>query len=266
MDCDHEDEHGGRSLTGSESSFREDEAQINSALAISTFQHSESSDNKEMESARTCLKDSKLSPTDDLSDGRENSCLISPLSKSKPLAFDVRIKEVPADVKTAFQDDLNPPVSNISDAFPVCVQLPANHLKNMATYKTTHRHRKISHCSSSTIRSGMSLRAPVEDLCASVLLACLFCRFWDCVLALGDGCQFCVASLCSSFCSSMCCCDPSSLEELIDLCPCCSCAEYVEACGCSCGENTFDCSICDLCLQTSECLELGMELSQLLFH
>lgn len=40
MDCDHEDEHGGLSPTGSKSSFREDEAQTNSAPAMSTFQHS----------------------------------------------------------------------------------------------------------------------------------------------------------------------------------------------------------------------------------
>lgn len=45
-----------------------------------------SSDVKDLESTRTCLKDSELSPTDELS-GKENLCLISPLSKSKPLAF-----------------------------------------------------------------------------------------------------------------------------------------------------------------------------------
>lgn len=104
------------------------------------------------------------------------------------------------------------------------------------------------------------------DLCASFLLACLFCKFWDCLLAVGDGCQYCVTSICTSFCSHVCCCDPSSLEDFIDFCPCCSCSEFVEACGCSCAENACDCSICDLCLQTTECLELGMELSQLLFH
>ncbi|XP_016393295.1 uncharacterized protein LOC107727811 [Sinocyclocheilus rhinocerous] len=220
MDCDHEDEHGGRSPTGSESNFREDELQNSSVLSTSAFQHT-----------------------------------------------DVHIKEVPKDVTKQFQNVLNPPGSNISDAFPVCVQLATNHLKksHITAYKATHRHRKISRSSTSTL-SRMSLKAPVEDLCASFLLACLFCKVWDCVLAVGDGCQYCVASICSSFCSNACCCDPSNLEDFIDFCPCCSCTEYMEACGCSCGENTFDCSICDLCLQTTECLELGMELSQLLFH
>lgn len=46
----------------------------------------ESSDKKDLESTRTCLKDNELSPTDELSE-KENSCLISALSKTKPLAF-----------------------------------------------------------------------------------------------------------------------------------------------------------------------------------
>ncbi|XP_043108794.1 myoD family inhibitor domain-containing protein [Puntigrus tetrazona] len=265
MDCDREDEHGGRSPSGSKSNLCENEQQNNLVLSTSSFQHAESSDVKDSESTRTCLNE--LSPTDDVSE-KENLCLISPLSKSKPLAFDVHIKEDPADVKKPFQDALNPPGSDFGDAFPVCVQLPASHLKksHITAYKTTHRHhRKISQSSASTL-SRLSLKAPAEDLCASFLLACLYCKFWDCVLAVGDGCQYCVASICSSFCSNACCCDPSSLEDFIDFCPCCSCTEYMEACGCSCGENAFDCSICDLCLQTTECLELGMELSQLLFH
>lgn len=257
MNCDHKDEHGGRSPTGSKSSFLEENV------------HSvpKKDSEKDSESTRTCRKDNELSPTDEHS-GKENSCLISPLSKTKPLAFDVHIKEVPADVKKPLQDVLNAPGSDISDAFPVCVQLPTNHLKNshITAYKATHRHRKISRSSTSTLKSRLSLKTPAEDLCASFLLACLFCKFWDCVLAVGDGCQYCVASICTSFCSHACCCDPSSLEDLIGFCPCCSCAEYVQACGCSCGENAFDCSICDLCSQTTECLELGMELSQLLFH
>ncbi|KAG1949623.1 uncharacterized protein si:dkey-245f22.3 [Pimephales promelas] len=263
MNCDHDKEHG-RSPIGSKSSFREDDPQVHSVPSVSTFQNSESSDKKDLKSTRTCLKDNELSPTDELS-RKENSCLISPLSKTKPLAFDVHIKEVPADVKKPLQDA---PGRDISDAFPVCVQLPTNHLKNahITAFKATHRHSKISHSSTSTLKSRLSLKAPAEDLCASFLLACLFCKFWDCLLAVGDGCQFCVASICTSFCSQACCCDPSSLEDFIDFCQCCSCAEYMEACGCSCGEKIFDCSMCDICLQTAECLELGMELSQLLFH
>jgi len=145
----------------------------------------ESSDKKDLKSTRTCLKDNELSPTDELS-RKENSCLISPLSKTKPLAFgkypshylsffkptskslyyclliiDVHIKEVPADVKKPLQDA---PGRDISDAFPVCVQLPTNHLKNahITAFKATHRHSKISHSSTSTLKSRLSLKAPAE--------------------------------------------------------------------------------------------------------
>ncbi len=39
MESDHEDEHGGRSPTGSKANFREDELQNNSVLSASTSQH-----------------------------------------------------------------------------------------------------------------------------------------------------------------------------------------------------------------------------------
>ncbi|KAK2874222.1 hypothetical protein Q8A67_021375 [Cirrhinus molitorella] len=151
MDC--EDEHGGQSATGSKSNFHEDVLQNKSVLSTS-----EPSDVKDLEST-TCLKEDELSPTDELS-GKENSCLISPLSKSKPLPFDVHIKEFPTDVKKTFQNVLNAPDSDISDAFPVCVQLPTNHLKKsrIMSYKATHRHCKISRSSTSTL----SLKPPVE--------------------------------------------------------------------------------------------------------
>lgn len=72
---------------------------------------------------------------------------------------DVHIKEVPADVKKPFQ---NVPGSDISDDFPICVQLPTKHLKKShITANKTRRHRKISRSSTSTL-SRMSLKAPVE--------------------------------------------------------------------------------------------------------
>lgn len=73
----------------------------------------------------------------------------------------MHIKEVPADAKKPLQDA---PGRDISDAFPVCVQLPANQLKNshMTAYKATHHHRKISHSSTSTSKSRLNLKAPAE--------------------------------------------------------------------------------------------------------
>nr|XP_055040782.1 myoD family inhibitor domain-containing protein isoform X1 [Misgurnus anguillicaudatus] len=266
MDCDCEKKYGGCSLHRSKSSFQEDDPQMNSVPSTSTLQNPEFPDATDLERTRIRLKDSEQSSTDDLS-GKENSCLIPSLGTSNPLAFDleVHIKKNPRELKRSFQHV--PPDKDIcsSDSLPVCTQLSADHLKNLHS-KTTHRHRGFSQSSVSTSKTQQSLKAHAEDLCASFLLACLFCKFWDCVLAVGDGCQYCVASLCSSICNKACCCNPSALETFMDFCPCCGCTEYMEACGCSCADTALDCSICDLCLQTTECLELGMELSQLLFH
>ncbi|TRY66553.1 hypothetical protein DNTS_015929 [Danionella cerebrum] len=251
MDCDHGDQHSGLSPNG-KPGFHENETQV---ISTQSQTSTEPSGKKDKESRKTSATERDLSPEDVGIGG------ISRVGKLVPLAFDVNVKEVQMEPQGEVKHDL-------SEAFPVCVQLPGK--SHIGTYKTTQSHRKISHSSTSTIRSALSMKAPAEDLCASVLLACLFCRVWDCVLVLADGCQFCMTSLCSCLCSGMCCCEPSPwscLEDVLLVCSGCSCHECVEACGCSWGaESALDCSFCDLCLQTSECLELGMELSQLLFH
>ncbi|XP_056397027.1 myoD family inhibitor domain-containing protein 2-like [Hyla sarda] len=86
----------------------------------------------------------------------------------------------------------------------------------------------------------------VSDLTASLLLACLFCHFSDCLVLLPGTCGTSVRCLCSYSC----------LPELNDLCCCCTS---------SCCTNT-DCDFLDLCFNTAECLELAMEMSELCFH
>lgn len=95
------------------------------------------------------------------------------------------------------------------------------------------------------------------DLCAAILLACLFCHPLDCLWATIRGCGHC----CWSLCSFQCCCDPSSLPSVPDinrLCDLCGCLG-LRCCMC-------DCPMCDICLQATECLELAMEISQMLYH
>ncbi|KAL0978620.1 hypothetical protein UPYG_G00172960 [Umbra pygmaea] len=106
-----------------------------------------------------------------------------------------------------------------------------------------------------------------DDLCASILLACLFCQPWDCLLATGEGCDACTWSLCSSLCSKICCCEPDfldSLQYITDHCGCCGCLDT----HCSlCGAPGMECCVvCDVCIETRACLDLGMEISQILFH
>ncbi|XP_036957793.1 uncharacterized protein si:dkey-245f22.3 [Acanthopagrus latus] len=100
-----------------------------------------------------------------------------------------------------------------------------------------------------------------DDLCAAILLACLFCQPLDCLLATMRGCSECVWSLCSSLCSSLCCCEPTTLQPLLDVthqCDVCTCLD-IRCFQC-------ECPVCDICLQATECLDLAMEISQMLYH
>nr|XP_029529598.1 uncharacterized protein LOC115137416 [Oncorhynchus nerka] len=105
-----------------------------------------------------------------------------------------------------------------------------------------------------------------DGLCASILLACLFCQPWDCLLATGKGCHVCASSLCSSLCSTVCCCEPDSLEPLLDTSHHCGCGGCLDAHCCLCGGPGFECCVCATCIHATECLDLGMEISQMLFH
>ncbi|XP_077132256.1 myoD family inhibitor domain-containing protein 2 [Ranitomeya variabilis] len=87
-----------------------------------------------------------------------------------------------------------------------------------------------------------------EGECASLILACLFCHFCDFLLMLPTVCENMVTTLCC----------PSNRyrhttdEELPN-----------NDCNCSCD---FDCGIFDICQESSECLELAMEISEVCFH
>ncbi|XP_054641628.1 myoD family inhibitor domain-containing protein 2 [Dunckerocampus dactyliophorus] len=96
-----------------------------------------------------------------------------------------------------------------------------------------------------------------DDLCAAILLACLFCHPLDCLLATVSGCNRCVWSLCSM----LFCCESTALRPLSDIARHCGVCWCRDLCCSHC-----DCSICDLCLQATECLDLAMEISQMLYH
>ncbi|XP_069368275.1 uncharacterized protein [Paralichthys olivaceus] len=96
-----------------------------------------------------------------------------------------------------------------------------------------------------------------EDLCAAILLACLFCHPLDCLLATVRGCSECVWSLCSYLCG----CGPATLQPLLDV------THHCDLCSCL-GVRCFlcECPISEICLQATECLDLSMEISQMLYH
>uniref|UniRef100_A0A8C2UUE6 MyoD family inhibitor domain containing 2 n=1 Tax=Chinchilla lanigera TaxID=34839 RepID=A0A8C2UUE6_CHILA len=87
-----------------------------------------------------------------------------------------------------------------------------------------------------------------DDACASLILACLFCQFWDCLLMLPETCE--------AMCISLCC--PShGYHHTADE------SHSRGDCSCNCD---VDCSLFESCHETSECLELAMEISEICYR
>nr|XP_040145764.1 myoD family inhibitor domain-containing protein 2 [Ictidomys tridecemlineatus] len=88
----------------------------------------------------------------------------------------------------------------------------------------------------------------MEEECASLILACLFCQFGDCLLMLPDTCE----AVCTGLCF------PShGYHHATD-------EEHPRGdCSCSCD---VDCSLFESCHETSECLELAMEISEMCYR
>ncbi|XP_072344094.1 uncharacterized protein [Scyliorhinus torazame] len=95
------------------------------------------------------------------------------------------------------------------------------------------------------------LSSPVgEDVCATVLLTCLFCQFTDCCQLMPS---LCMESLCSLWCCSS---QTIALGATGE-------RERSGDCRCGCDPDT---SIFDMCQQTGDCLELALEISELCYH
>ncbi|XP_037685123.1 myoD family inhibitor domain-containing protein 2 [Choloepus didactylus] len=87
-----------------------------------------------------------------------------------------------------------------------------------------------------------------DDECASLILACLFCQFLDCLLMLPDTCE--------TVCTNLCC--PSyRYHHTSDE------NHSRNDCNCNCD---MDCSLFESCHETSECLELAMEISEICYR
>ncbi|NWJ04878.1 MDFI2 protein, partial [Crypturellus undulatus] len=130
-----------------------------------------------------------------------------------------------------------------------------------ASSKDTEKEKKLSGSSTSSISSLGKCRkftyieddASVhqrdsDDECATLILACLFCQFWDFLIMLPDTCE----------------------HWLIDTC--CPSNRYYQTsdedqsnndCNCDCD---IDCSLFESCHETSECLELALEISEICYR
>ncbi|DAA17108.1 myoD family inhibitor domain-containing protein 2 isoform X2 [Bos indicus] len=87
-----------------------------------------------------------------------------------------------------------------------------------------------------------------DEDCASLILTCLFCQFLDCLLMLPDTCE--------TVCINVCC--PSlRYHHTSDE------SHSRNDCNCNCD---IDCSLFESCHETSDCLELAMEISEICYR
>ncbi|XP_062400932.1 myoD family inhibitor domain-containing protein 2 [Sardina pilchardus] len=89
-----------------------------------------------------------------------------------------------------------------------------------------------------------------EDDCAGVVLACLFCRFYDLCLMLPGSCARAAQRLCPSYQHFAKTHEGGGSGSNGD-------------CTCKCD---FDCGLFDACHESGECLELAMEISEVCYH
>uniref|UniRef100_A0A8D1RC77 MyoD family inhibitor domain containing 2 n=2 Tax=Sus scrofa TaxID=9823 RepID=A0A8D1RC77_PIG len=87
-----------------------------------------------------------------------------------------------------------------------------------------------------------------DEECASLILTCLFCQFLDCLLMLPDTCE--------TVCTNVCC--PSHRYHYTS-----DESHSRNDCNCNCD---VDCSLFESCHETSECLELAMEISEICYR
>ncbi|XP_074862279.1 myoD family inhibitor domain-containing protein 2 isoform X2 [Carettochelys insculpta] len=87
-----------------------------------------------------------------------------------------------------------------------------------------------------------------DDECASLILACLFCQFWDFLIMLPKACE--------NWLTNVCC--PSNRYHHTS-----SENHSNNDCNCDCD---IDCSIFESCHETSECLELALEISEVCYR
>ncbi|XP_061076028.1 myoD family inhibitor domain-containing protein 2 [Conger conger] len=92
-----------------------------------------------------------------------------------------------------------------------------------------------------------SHQSDIGDDCAAILLTCLYCKFYDFLLLLPDTCERAVSRCCPSY------------QQFS------SAREQAPGNDCNC-DVEFDCGLFDACHDSSECLELAMEISEVCYR
>ncbi|TSM36150.1 MyoD family inhibitor domain-containing protein 2 [Bagarius yarrelli] len=104
---------------------------------------------------------------------------------------------------------------------------------------------KCSSVSSST--NSLSDSRDVEDACAGIILKCLFCQFYDLCIMLPDTCKRATNKICPACSYLFAPLEPGQSNDW----------------NCQCN---IDCELFDACQETSDCLELAMEISEICYR
>ncbi|MFT7801444.1 myoD family inhibitor domain-containing protein [Arapaima gigas] len=118
---------------------------------------------------------------------------------------------------------------------------------DVSTYSLCSMDTYGSSCSSTDTPSA-TMQPDAGDDCASIILSCLFCQFYDLLFMLPDTCESAMLRCCPT-------CQPLSAP-----------AEPLRShddCNCN---LELDCGLFDACHETGECLELAMEVSEICYH
>ncbi len=86
-----------------------------------------------------------------------------------------------------------------------------------------------------------------SEICAGIVLNCLFCRFYDLFLMLPETCERAAISICPAY---------MLFSPPVE-------SAHNNNWNCSCD---FDCGLMDACHETGECLELAMEISEVCYR
>ncbi|KAK2857757.1 hypothetical protein Q7C36_005676 [Tachysurus vachellii] len=125
---------------------------------------------------------------------------------------------------------------------------PTETKADSATSGSSYGLSSVDRCSTvSSSTDSLSDNQDVEDACAGIILNCLFCQFYDLCIMLPDTCKRAAHQICPA-CSYL----FAPLEPVQS-------GEW----NCHCD---IDCGLLDACQETSDCLELAMEISEICYR
>ncbi|XP_051517184.1 myoD family inhibitor domain-containing protein 2-like [Myxocyprinus asiaticus] len=143
-------------------------------------------------------------------------------------------------LSTISEKDVDPGAESVSS-------VSAGNIERAGSNASLCSHEKPS-VESSTFTSFESHQPDTADDCATILLACLYCRFYEVIAMLPDTCERVLIHCFPSYKYFSATSEQSKGKDF-----------------CSCNMD-FDCGLMSSCQETSELLELAMEISEVCYR